>query len=543
MDNNPEFIKKINKIYKKATYLDKYGGSVIATVVTLFIFFIIFSYFHIKNRIKPIKLDWINQRCSPDVMIFAGMINAPPGVSKVEFTATNFTYCVTNVLSQIMGVFTLPITTVTNWMASFFGVLLKSLQAVRQLFARIRTTLSKIVETIMQRIFNVLIQLQINIMNIKDSLAKMQGVFVGSLYTTLTAYMAMKSFMGILVNAIIVGLVIGAAIIIGLWLIPFVGWAAAIPATAFYLIVLSALLPIIIWVAKILSISTSNSPPNAPACFSANTELELLNGEKKKIKEIKLGEILKDGGVVTALFKTTAKGQILYKLDDIIVTHNHLIYLKNKGWREVKNHPKSIKIENFNEDFVYCVNTTTKRININNYEFLDWDEVDELDLVKLKNLYPLIFNNSKETEKIHKYLESGFNKNSEITLICGEIKTLDKIKIGDILKSGDKILGTVLIDGKNIAIKEYTFSNKKFIGAVNNKLVDNPLGNLTRIFISADKYCYDEKLYHFITDSHYITINGLRFFDYNGGLEQIIWNNQKQIQNPRNDKKNIGSFI
>ena len=61
--------------------------------------------------------------------------------------------------------------------------------------------------------------------------------------------------------------------------------------------------------------------------------------------------------------------------------------------------------------------------------------------------------------------------------------------------------------------------------------------------MSDDKYCYDEKLYHFVTDSHYITINGLRFFDYNGGLEQIIWNDQKQIQNPRNNEKNISSFI
>ena len=32
-----------NRIYKKNGFLDKYGGSVIATMFTLFFFFIIFS--------------------------------------------------------------------------------------------------------------------------------------------------------------------------------------------------------------------------------------------------------------------------------------------------------------------------------------------------------------------------------------------------------------------------------------------------------------------------------------------------------------------
>ena len=45
------------------------------------------------NRLKPIKADWTNQRCNPSIIPFAGLINAPPNTSKIEYTAENFSQC------------------------------------------------------------------------------------------------------------------------------------------------------------------------------------------------------------------------------------------------------------------------------------------------------------------------------------------------------------------------------------------------------------------------------------------------------------------
>ena len=76
MDKIPKtFNSYINKITQKITYLDKYGGSVLATGLILFSFFLIFSYFYVMNKLKPIKKDWVKQRCNPAVMPFAGLIN------------------------------------------------------------------------------------------------------------------------------------------------------------------------------------------------------------------------------------------------------------------------------------------------------------------------------------------------------------------------------------------------------------------------------------------------------------------------------------
>ena len=103
MDNiNKSFETYINKIYNKAKYLDHYGGSVVITGVTLSIFFLIFSYMYVMNQIKPIRADWLNQRCSPAVIPFAGLINKDPGTSTFDYTATNFQSCLSQILSNIL---------------------------------------------------------------------------------------------------------------------------------------------------------------------------------------------------------------------------------------------------------------------------------------------------------------------------------------------------------------------------------------------------------------------------------------------------------
>ena len=39
---------------------------------------------------------------------------------------------------------------------------------------------------------------------------------------------------------------------------------------------------------------------------------------------------------------------------------------------------------------------------------------------------------------------------------------------------------------------------------------------------------YDvNNLYHIITDKSFFVMNGVRFYDYNGLLEPIIWNSKK----------------
>ena len=161
MDNIPHtFASYINKITKKIGYLDKYGGSVIACVLLLLAFFIVFSYLYVMNHIKPIKSDWINQRCQPQVIPFAGLINTPPGKSKTEFTADNFAKCTTDILSAVVAFFLKPVYFVTSIVVKLFGEMGNAVNAVRGIIAYIRIQIDLIAKHIMLRIFGTMVPIQ-----------------------------------------------------------------------------------------------------------------------------------------------------------------------------------------------------------------------------------------------------------------------------------------------------------------------------------------------------------------------------------------------
>ena len=45
--------------------------------------------------------------------------------------------------------------------------------------------------------------------------------------------------------------------------------------------------------------------------------------------------------------------------------------------------------------------------------------------------------------------------------------------------------------------------------------------------MEGDRVSNIDTLSHIITDTGFLTINGIRFFDYNGGLEQILWKKEQ----------------
>ena len=78
-------------------------------------------------NIQPIKDDWVNQRCNPKVIPFAGLINKPDdGTSVSDFTSENFNYCIQNILTDVTGYAVQPITGMTDALTSLYSDLADS---------------------------------------------------------------------------------------------------------------------------------------------------------------------------------------------------------------------------------------------------------------------------------------------------------------------------------------------------------------------------------------------------------------------------------
>lgn len=143
------------------------------------------------------------------------------------------------------------------------------------------------------------------------------------------------------------------------------------------------------------TIYTANSTWSGPVggavralCFSANTTIKLQNGNYKKLKDIALGDILRDGSEVQGLltlknWSTESKNdEWFYTLphgengEPIFVTGKHLIKYKHR-YIYVKDHPDA-KISDYKEDTLYCLITNTNNIPIGKYIFWDWEDTPQM---------------------------------------------------------------------------------------------------------------------------------------------------------------------
>ena len=91
----------INDTYDKLTYFDLYGNSVIIFILITLVVFAVFSYCKVMQQKEDIADDWINQRCKPQNMLFAGLITHPEGTTPFQYTSDNFQFCVQNILTNI----------------------------------------------------------------------------------------------------------------------------------------------------------------------------------------------------------------------------------------------------------------------------------------------------------------------------------------------------------------------------------------------------------------------------------------------------------
>ena len=507
-----------NKLYMKDGYLDKYGGSVVASAITLFIFFLVFSWYYVQSKIEPIRRDWVNQRCSPSVMPFAGWINKPPNKSASDFTSENFMECTTAILSSIVSYFMQPFYFISNLVAKIVKVLQKAVDAIRFVMEYLRFQLDRMFSIVIARIVNVMVPVRIILTKLKDTLQKTAAIAVTGLYTVYSAYLAIKAFVGAFLMICIIALIVLVALIIVLWIMPWT-WPVAAVTTVFFVIVAVFIAIIAGWMIHILNIS-SKRVPDKPSCFDKDTLIETEKGPIK-IKDIKPGMLLENGDKVTAIFKLAYNNLDIYNLDNIIVTGCHKVFHDNLGWIDVKDHPNSKKIENYREPAVYCLGTQTKRMNIKNHKFLDWDDLEPVDIIKLKNLHYL--DNNSSLSDIHKNLESGLDGNINIELENGQSVKLKDIQINDQLYSGERIIGIVQIDTKDIyAVKKYKFKEFEIIGAPNIHFKDVDLGNFNTLKLEGEEVKKPELLYHILTDTGFFNIDGHKLRDYNSAIENIL---------------------
>jgi hypothetical protein len=470
----------VNKIYDKLSYFDIYGNSVIIFIfMTLFVF-IVFLYCKVIQKKQDIANDWVNQRCKPQNMLFAGLITHPEDTTAFKYTSDNFQYCVQDILQNITGYALEPFQFMIKSLTQVFTNLTNAIQQIREITNKIRNSFKDFTEDIVSRILNVMIPIQKMFISLMDVFQKIQGTMTSGLYTMLGTYYTLQALMGAILELIIKVLVTLVIIIVGLWISPFT-WGAAASMTTVFLAISIPLSIIIYFMTEVLHIKTAKIPKLR--CFDEFTLITLIDGNNIYIKDIQVGDKLENGSYVTSKFKVTSANMKIYILNNIIVSESHLVKYKSK-WIRVNEHPSAEEI-NYDKPFLYCLNTNNKIIELNKIIFSDWDEIvdNKLNILNKNN------KNIHNLENIHEYLDDGFEENTEIKLDKSR-KIIKDIKIGDILENGTIVYGLVEVD----AIKLRKYKTKKI----------------------------NSKLYHLLTTNGSLKINSIDVKDYNNLIDKFI---------------------
>lgn len=499
-------VNKINKIYDNLSYLDLYGNSVMVFLFVTFTVFLIYSYFTIVTNTQPIKDDWVNQRCKPRIIPFAGLINKPDNKTVFEYTEENFNFCVQNILTNISGFALQPFTFLISSLTKVFNSIQIAIDNLRVFVSGIRTNVQKIAESVLNSILNVIIPVQQIFIGLKDSLSKMQSILTAGLYTSLGTYYTLKSLMGAIAQFIIIILTTLAALIVGLWILPFT-WPMALANTLIFISIAIPLTIMVLFMTQVLNVQTEGIP-KVPSCFDKGTLLEMSDGTQKTIEKVEVGDILKNNDKVICKLKLSALGQEMYYINNIVVSGSHVLKYQGK-WIPVRLHPERIPIANYGEPYIYCLNTSSKTIQIKGTVFADWDELYEDILDRIVSKMPTT---KKDVNNLHKYFCGGFAKGTQVEA-NNTMKTIETIEIGDNIK-GDIVYGIVEIDAKDFIVEDL---GNNIYGSSTLKTTLKESNN--KLDLDLDK---KDKLYHLLTYSKKLIIGSNIFSDYDSFIDENL---------------------
>jgi len=263
-----------------------------------------------------IKKNWPLYRCNPPYWFFSDNISE------------DFTYCVQNTQTNLMGYLLQPLNYMVSSLSSVGTEISSSINNIRYMIDNIRSFVSNIIQNVFGVFLNLIVEFQKITISIKDMVGKMIGIVVTILYVLDGSIKTMNST-----------------------------WAGP----------------------------TGQLVRAMGSCFHPETKVKLKNGEIFFMKDLPLGAELENGSKVFSIMKiANFNGDKLYKINDgvngepIYVTGNHFIFdEENNNWVQVKNYKNALKQEEIFSDWFSCLITTTRNIKIGKQLFWDWED-DEL---------------------------------------------------------------------------------------------------------------------------------------------------------------------
>jgi hypothetical protein len=321
-------------------------------------------------RRAEITANWSQYRSDP-LFMFSSFLFKPDDDprSAAQFTMDNFSENITALLDKVFAVFLQPVFQILKLVSDAMEQSLGSLFNMRSLLANMWTRFNEGTDVFQRRFNGVAHQLRMTYTKLYNSLNKTMGVTVSSVYAGLSYIYSITSFIDFMIKLCIIILLILVVMVILLFFVLF------------------PVMPLIASAVAVIAVTASGAAVGGMAdtfCFAGHTQVLTRDGPRA-IKDLVLGTVLADGGVVKGVMEFDTVAYDLYAIDGVQVSGTHVVY-KDGVPVHVKDVPDAT-LTDARPTRVYCLITTSRRIPVQgltqHHTFADWEELSEMDDLKI----------------------------------------------------------------------------------------------------------------------------------------------------------------
>ncbi len=390
-----------------------------------------------------VAANWDEQRCDSYVVPIAGFFKpASDPRTAAQFATDNWTFCqkeyIQNALREAaevpkalaassagsVGV----VQDIASTVADVFYDLWNFCYETYSSFMDQMKVMGKLFHNFMINIYSVVQRLNASILSIIYGLIGLIITVINSIHVT------------IMVVLIILGIITGMMIIL---------FFALIPIMPLYITVTALVITVVATMASLMA--TEGFDPGA--CFAEGTPVQLMGDTTCVIEKVKIGDVLRDGGRVTAVH-TFRSNDTLYTIHGVYVTGDHLIAHPDFPRRmiPVSQHPDAVPHTASlfqGTPTLWCLTTTSRRIPCTGAEgvllFADWEEIPASNTDDLRDWYRAVWRRLNTMEPCprvipQRILDAEAGLSPDCTVKCAGWTGLYSSKFVKDIQIGDRIM-------------------------------------------------------------------------------------------------------
>lgn len=358
--------------------------------VTMFLCVGLVSAVTVAQRVN-ISENWEEQRCDPFVAAFSSFYKPSTDPrSPSQFARDNWSYCQKRYIERAISAAAEAPRQMAAAAESNVSAVTGMVSTVADLFFEIWKVCHQTYASFMERmksIAKLFRNFMVNLYAIVERMdAAVLSIIFGLISLIVTIINTIK--MTILIAIIVIGIILVMQILMFYLFSPISGLILTVSA------ILAASAVVVLTTIATVFVSELFAPHGA--CFVTGTPVIMTGGITKPIESVRLGDILYDGGIVTACHEFWGNDPV-YDVHGVGVTGDHLI-LECGKMIPVREHRNAVRRELTwlqrlqGGQPLWCLTTSTRSIQCNvAATFADWEEIPESDEAALSAWYHAVW--------------------------------------------------------------------------------------------------------------------------------------------------------